>query len=118
MPSSLDALAQAFAKAFLPQISTAQTGVTAPRPQSASSAPRRDNSPNVCNFCGSADHFIRECGSVQDYINAGKIRCDVDGKVVLLTGAFVPCDISDHWLRDQVDEWHRQIQANSQLRHP
>jgi len=35
------------------------------------------------------DHYIWECGVVQEYIDAGKIRHDAEGKVILATGAFV-----------------------------
>jgi len=34
--------------------------------------------------------IFRECGIVQDYTNAGKVRRDVEGRVVLSTGAMVP----------------------------
>ena len=37
----------------------------------------------------------------------GKVRRNVDGKVVLSTGAFVLCDIVGRYLKDCVDEWHK-----------
>ena len=37
----------------------------------------------------------------------GKVGRNVDGKVVLSTGAFVPCDIVGRYLKDCVDEWHK-----------
>jgi hypothetical protein len=58
-----------------------------------------------CNFCG-GNHFIRECGVVDEYIVAGKVRRNLEGKVVLSTGAFVPRDIPGTLLKERVDEWH------------
>ena len=37
----------------------------------------------------------------------GKVRRNVDGKVVLSTGSFVPRDIVGRYLKDRVDEWHK-----------
>jgi len=99
-PSSVEALAQALQKALFPQ------GNAPARAQQTGAGPRREG--GACNFCGGTDHFIRECGVVQDYITAGKIRRDVEGRVVLSTGAFVPRGIPGRWLRERVDEWHRQ----------
>ena len=59
-----------------------------------------------CNFCGK-DHFIRNCELVEEYRHAGKLKHNVDGKVVLPTGAFVPHDIPGNLLKEQIDEWHR-----------
>lgn len=71
-----------------------------PRPAGASGA--------ACNFCGGTGHFIRECEVVTEYNRAGKCKRSTDGKVVLPSGAMVPRDIQGTWLRDCVDEWHRQ----------
>ena len=68
---------------------------------SSSSIPRQTN----CNFCG-GDHFIRECKVVDEYITAGKVRRNFEGKVVLSTGAFVPRDIPGTYLSERVNEWH------------
>ena len=67
----------------------------------SSSIPRQTN----CNFCG-GDHFIRECKVVDEYITAGKVRRNFEGKVVLSTGAFVPRDIPGTYLSERVNEWH------------
>jgi hypothetical protein len=66
-----------------------------------SSAPRNTD----CNFCG-GPHFIRECTVVDEYVVAGKIRRNFEGKVILSTGAFVPRDIPGTLLSERVDEWH------------
>jgi len=70
-------------------------------PTASSSAPRHTN----CNFCG-GDHFIRECKVVDEYIVAGKVRRNFEGKVVLSTGAFVPREIPGTLLCERVNEWH------------
>ena len=44
---------------------------------------------------------------VEEYMRQGKVRRNVDGKVVLSTGAFVPRDIVSRYLKDRVDEWHK-----------
>jgi len=76
------------------------TGVTA----SGTSAPGG----STCNFCGLPGHFIQECEIVTEYTRTGKCKCSPDGKVVLPSGAMVPCSITGNWLCDRVDEYHRQ----------
>ena len=60
-----------------------------------------------CNFCGSPEHFIRNCMEVLEYIKDGKCKRNTEGKVILPSGAYVPRDITGQWLRDRIDEWHR-----------
>lgn len=76
---------------------TSRTRITGPTPP-----PRQTN----CNFCG-GDHFIRECKVVDEYIVAGKVRRNFEGKVVLSTGAFVPREIPGTLLCERVNEWHQ-----------
>ena len=59
-----------------------------------------------CNMCG-GEHYIRDCNVVNEYIAAGKCRQNIDGKVVLSTGAFIPCEIPGTLLAEHIDEWHR-----------
>ena len=59
-----------------------------------------------CNFCG-GKHYICDCKVVDEYVQAGKCRCNINGKVVLLTSAYVPREIPGTLLMEQVDEWHR-----------
>ena len=58
-----------------------------------------------CNMCG-GENYIRECPVVNKYIKQGKCRCNIDGKVVLSTGAYVPQEIPGTLLQEQIDEWH------------
>ena len=60
-----------------------------------------------CMFCGSPEHFMRACPEVTEYIRIGKCKRNIDGKVVLSSGAFVPREITGGNLKDRVDEWHR-----------
>ena len=60
-----------------------------------------------CTFCGLVKHFIKSCNVVEEYMRQGKVRRNVDGKVVLTTGTFVPRDIVGRYLKDHVDEWHK-----------
>jgi hypothetical protein len=68
------------------------------------SVPRQTN----CNMCG-GPHFIRECPVVDEYVAAGKCRRNIEGKVVLSTGAFVPREIPGTTLQERIDEWHRRF---------
>ena len=64
------------------------------------------SSSKSCNFCGK-EHFIRDCKLVDEYIVAGKCKRNIEGKVVLPSGSFVPREITGSLLKDRVDEWHR-----------
>ena len=69
-----------------------------------SGAVSRDNS---CRFCG-GPHFIRECDQVKELIAQGKCKLNVEGKVVLPSGAFVPRDIlPGALLNERIEEYHR-----------
>jgi len=69
---------------------------------SSDGVPRQTN----CNFCG-GPHFIRECDKVEDMIRAGKCKRNIEGKVVLPSGAFVPREIPGTLLSERIEEWHR-----------
>ena len=99
-PSSVKALVQALQKALFPQ------GNTLGHAQQPGPSPWREG--GACNFCRGTDHLICKCGVVQDYITVGKIRCSVEGHVVLSTGAFVLHGIPGKWLHECVDECHHQ----------
>ena len=76
--------------------------------QLTSGGPRPPANPQTgCTFCGSLEHFIRSCDVVEGYMRQGKVRRTVDGKVVLLTGSFIPCDIVGRYFKDHIDEWHK-----------
>ena len=58
-----------------------------------------------CNFCV-GDHYICECLVVEEYTITGKVRQNIDGKVVLSTGVFVPWEIPGTLLSEWVNKWH------------
>jgi hypothetical protein len=60
-----------------------------------------------CNFCGSPEHFIIDCKTVDEYIRNGLCRRNQEGQVILSTGAWLPRDIPGRWLQQRFDEWHR-----------
>ncbi len=108
VPSSLDNVVKAeqlgtifteFTKSIIAVINSSQ-------PRAASSltgaAPRKLE----CAFCGK-EHFIRNCDLVEEYSRDGKIKRNVEGKVILPTGAYVPRDIPGKFLQERIDEWHR-----------
>ena len=63
------------------------------------------NSDLQCRFCGKP-HLIQDCDLVTEYIQAGRCRRNIEGKVILPTGTFIPRDTPGHYLRDQINEWH------------
>ena len=85
----------------LKALAATATTVRADRP------PRTGQSSGNCNFCDEPGHFGRECLIVIEYINAGKCRCDQQGKIVLSTGAWVPRDLPGKCFKERIDEWHR-----------
>ncbi|KAF9538176.1 hypothetical protein CPC08DRAFT_651529, partial [Agrocybe pediades] len=77
-----------------------------PRQPAATSSTAATGDRNTsCNFCG-GDHYIRDCGQVDDYIRAGKCKRNIEGKVVLPSGSFVPRSIAGTLLRERIEEWH------------
>ncbi len=70
-----------------------------------------------CNFCGSLEHFIKNCEIVLEYIRLGKCKRNFEGKVVLPSGAYIPRDIQGKKFMDRIDEYHRrnpnQMAANT-----
>jgi hypothetical protein len=68
--------------------------------------PPRESNPG-CNFCGDLDHFVRECQIALEFIRLGKCKRNVEGKITLPSGAFLPRDIPGKYYKDRIDEWHR-----------
>ncbi|KAJ7900842.1 hypothetical protein B0H13DRAFT_2275275 [Mycena leptocephala] len=75
--------------------------------QHAPYPPRNSNPrPDGCIYC-SGPHFIGNCDTVIADAQAGYCKRDVNGRVVLPSGAFVPCHIQGHNLRERIQEYHR-----------
>ena len=76
------------------------------RPNPGASAPNTAPRNSNCNFCG-GPHYIRECDKVEEMIREGKCKRNIEGKVVLPSGAYVPRDIPGVLLSERIEEWHR-----------
>jgi hypothetical protein len=63
---------------------------------------------NICNFCSGPRHFIWECEVIKEFIRFGKCKRNPEGKVILPSGAQVPCSIPGAWMCDHIEEWHWQ----------
>src|SRR6202790_1845530 len=61
----------------------------------------------ACNFCGSFEHFIQTCGTAIEYIRAGKCKRNIEGKIVLPSEEYLPCDLPGRTFKEKLDEWHR-----------
>jgi hypothetical protein len=60
-----------------------------------------------CNFCGGPNHFMRECAIATEYIQTGKCKRNIEGKITLPSGTFIPRDVLGPYFKDCLDEWHR-----------
>ncbi|OSC96520.1 hypothetical protein PYCCODRAFT_1355960, partial [Trametes coccinea BRFM310] len=61
-----------------------------------------------CHYCGEATHIIRRCPQVEADVNAGLVKRNESGQVVLTTGSYVPNSITGPTLRSRVQEYYRQ----------
>jgi len=97
----IERITESFVKALSAQgARSGPPGDRPPRPANPSATPG-------CNYCGSLDHFIRNCLAVIEDIKQGKCKRNIEGKVTLPTSTFVPRDIPGNCLKDRVEEWHR-----------
>lgn len=100
-PEQLGSIFTEFTKTIIEAFKTAQS------PSRSNDSPSTSGIREVkCNFCGK-DHYIRNCELVEEYRLAGKLKRNIEGKVVLPTGAFIPRDIPGNLLKERIDEWHR-----------
>ncbi|KAJ7077381.1 hypothetical protein B0H15DRAFT_955076 [Mycena belliarum] len=76
--------------------------------KSNSSSYTKPPRPDGCGYCSELDHFINQCPHVLVDVQAGKCRRNVENRVVLPSGAFVPRTITGKDLRSRIEEWHRQ----------
>jgi gag-polyprotein putative aspartyl protease len=89
----------------------------APPPLASGSAPTLHSSTQpppsgCCNFCGAPGHYMHSCPHCATYIRDGKCLRNQDGKIVLPNGTFCPRSIVGQYLRERIDEWHRQNPGN------
>ena len=75
------------------------------RPRNAAPHPA-GASRSTGNFCRGARHFIWECKVITEYNWTAMCKHNHKGKVVLPSGAKVPCNGPGNWLCSCMDEWH------------
>ncbi|KAH7903030.1 hypothetical protein BJ138DRAFT_1198530 [Hygrophoropsis aurantiaca] len=63
--------------------------------------------PSICNFCGQAGHFMRECPVCAGMIAAGKCHRDQMGRIVLPSGAQVSRELAGNNFAERIEEYHR-----------
>jgi len=51
-------------------------------------------------------HFGRDCEVAADYIKQGKCKRNIEGRITLPSGAFIPRDIPGKCFKERLDEWH------------
>ena len=59
-----------------------------------------------CNLCELPGHFMQECELAAEYMQLGKCKCSVKGKIVLSAGGVISWHIMSMWLHDCIDEYH------------
>ncbi|PBK85836.1 hypothetical protein ARMGADRAFT_879162, partial [Armillaria gallica] len=62
-----------------------------------------------CQFCGKPGHRFRDCHQIEIMENAGKCRWNHENKIILPTGAYIPCDLPGTCLQDRINAWHHQL---------
>jgi hypothetical protein len=95
----LERITESFVKA-LTAASSARASDRPPRPPQ--SGPRSNN----CHFCDLPDHYGRDCEVAADYIKQGKCKRNIEGRITLPSGAFIPRDIPGKCFKERLDEWH------------
>ncbi|KAJ7202951.1 hypothetical protein B0H12DRAFT_1330754 [Mycena haematopus] len=73
------------------------------RRPSAPSSPRR---PLACSYCSDPSHLIRHCPHVSADISAGFCCRNIQGKIVLPSGLFVPRRVEGPNLRTRIMQYH------------
>lgn len=66
-----------------------------------------------CHYCNEVGHSIAVCKAVEEDVRAGKIKRNVQGRVVLPSGAVVPKTLPGNCIRDRVSEYHKQNPGNT-----
>ena len=56
-----------------------------------------------CMFCGARDHYVRNCGVVEEYIRSGKVRKNDQNHIVLANGYYVPRATPGRTLQQRID---------------
>ena len=62
--------------------------------------------PPPCYYCGEPGCHTRSCPRFEEDRQAGLVRRNHFGAIILSTGADVPRDLPGRWIRDRVKAWH------------
>jgi hypothetical protein len=68
--------------------------------------PPNQSNAGKCNFCGEPGHFMHDCKVVNEYVRLGKCKHNHKNRVVLPSGATVPCSVTGVWLHNRINEYH------------
>jgi hypothetical protein len=102
--SFLDKFATTLIKALAPVTSHSSSSLS--HDHTHTHDPSNSSDKYKCKFCGEKGHYVIDCPTCARYISKGKIKRNTDDKVVLPSGAYIPCSITGINLRDRVDEYH------------
>jgi hypothetical protein len=69
--------------------------------------------PLSCTFCSQTSHFIAQCLVYADYITNEKCKRNLEGKIVLPNGQYIPRSIPGQFIKDCIDEWHKRNPVKS-----
>jgi Aspartyl protease len=72
-------------------------------------APRSGQPSRACSFCGDANHFLKNCTVLSDYVNEGKCSRSQEGRVKLASSREIPMSSSGKTLWERIDNY---IKAN------
>jgi hypothetical protein len=61
---------------------------------------------NNCHFCNLPDHYGCDCEVAADYIKQGKCKHNIEGRITLPSGTFIPRDIPRKCFKEHLNEWH------------
>ena len=103
-PEDLQTFMEMFAKTIVNAIGN--RGAPAQRQQVSFARPLVPEG-KMYHYCGAQDHYLRDCPECVAAIETGKCKKNAEGKLVLPSGSFVPCQIPGIYIRDHVEEWHR-----------
>ena len=100
----LAAILERITESFVKALSAATTARVSDRPRytHTHSGPGSNN----CHFCDLPAHFGRDCEVAADYIKQGKCKRNIEGRITLPSGAFIPRDIPGKCFKERLDEWH------------
>ncbi|TFK46465.1 hypothetical protein OE88DRAFT_1739356 [Heliocybe sulcata] len=106
--SLVDIITKAVSQSLAPTLAAmAQGSAAAAAAGNAAARPPAPAAPYQCHYCGANDHSIRRCPRVDEDQHAGRVNRNVEGKVVLPSGAMVPQSMPGVNMRNRIMEWHR-----------